>query len=343
MGAEFKPSFKPFSVGIELEVQVVDSGTGKFKEAPRSIVENLKTYGVQEEFLKSMLEIVSSPHSEPEGAVNEVWNTLSLLKNSLGSDFKVLCAGTHPFEVPENARYSDNERYQNLLKEFQQVLRQFLIFGLHIHVGVENERQALRVYNALVNYSPLFLAISVSSPLFSGKDTGILSYRTKIFEQLPRAGVPQQFRSYEEFVELFETLRTSGFVKTYKDVWWDVRIRPDLGTVEVRICDANPELERILAISKLCVYLAEKFSEEDIPLVFIHIVQQNKWNTARYGLKGKFVDFDGTVYSAGEKIREILKESNLTEFLKIVEKPTVAEKIQKLYPSFEEIVSLISV
>jgi len=304
---KFKES-KPFTVGIELEVQLVDSENLELTPKSPEIFENPPTPLVQKEFLQSMVEFVTGVCETPREAVLELHRGISAV-SKLGREkgFKLSASGTHPLAEPSRVRITQNERYLRLLNEFQEVLRNFLIYGLHIHVGFPNERVATNAYNMYVKYLPLFLALSASSPFFRGKSTGIQSYRSKLFEQLPRAGVPQQFSEYEEFVELYERLKETETIESLKDVWWDVRIRPDFGTVELRVCDSVSDLKRIEGLSTLAVMVAElSLTKKETP-DFHQIHLQNKWNAARHGLKGSFITREGRS-TIGRELLKIVKE-----------------------------------
>ncbi len=304
---KFKGS-KPFTVGIELEVQIVDRNS--FNLVPKSelIFKSNPTPLVQKEFLQSMVEFVSSVRETPEGAVEELKNAVTaVLEVGESCGFLLAASGTHPFAEPSKVRVTKNGRYLRLYDEFQEVLRNFLIYGLHVHVGFPDERAALNAYNAYVKYAPLFLALSASSPFFSGRNTGILSYRSKLFEQLPRAGIPEQFENYGQFVELLERLKDAGSIESIKDVWWDVRLRPDFGTVELRICDSVADFERLLAVANFAVLVGELSLREEVKPDFVQIHKQNRWNAARYGFKGTFID-GGAVTTVGRKIAELVGE-----------------------------------
>lgn len=290
---KFNPS-KPFTVGIELEVQIVDPETLELKPASSVIFSNSPTPLIQKEFLQSMVEFVSGVHKEPEEAVSELKEAVERVCR-LGEEkgFLLSASGTHPTANPEKIKVTPDERYLKLLNEFQEVLRNFLIYGLHIHVGLPDEKMMMNTYNAFVKFSPLLLALSASSPFFRGKNTGILSYRTKLFEQLPRAGVPQHFETYEEFLELYGRLKETGTVESLKDIWWDVRPRPDFGTVELRVCDAVADFKRLEGLVSLSVMIGELFSEEGVEPEYHQVNLQNKWNAARHGLSGAFITETG--------------------------------------------------
>lgn len=290
---KFKPS-KPFTVGIELEVQLVDPETLNLKPSSSVIFSHRPTTLVQKEFLQSMVEFVSGVHDEPESAVEELKGAVEKVCE-LGEEkgFLLSASGTHPTADPERIKVTQDERYLRLLNEFQEVLRNFLIYGLHIHVGFPDEGTMMNAYNAFVKYSPLFLALSTSSPFFRGRNTGILSYRTKLFEQLPRAGVPQHFQDYNQFLELYNRLKGTGVIESLKDIWWDVRPRPDFGTVELRVCDAVADFKKLEGLVSLAVMVGELFSEKGVKPEYHQINTQNKWNAARHGLSGAFITETG--------------------------------------------------
>ncbi|WP_457624831.1 carboxylate-amine ligase [Persephonella sp.] len=306
----FKNS-KPFTVGAELEVQLVNrndyslcnSSDVIFKNLP----EELKKI-VQPEVLTSMVEIVSPVCERPEEVVSYFDRALKEI-DRIGEEFgfRVSALGTHTFARKEETQITAKERYLKLLQELQILLRQFLIYGLHIHVGFPDKESAVRGYNLVINHLPVFLGLSTSSPFFYGEFTGLHSYRTKIFEQLPRAGIPEYFDSFSQFEELYFQLKDGGFIESIKDIWWDVRIHPDLGTVELRVCDSNPELDRIELIITIFQGLSLLAQKEKGFKTYHQILKQNKWNATRYSLSGKYIDIDG-VKTIKEKTYSIIKD-----------------------------------
>ncbi len=302
---KFVPS-RPLTVGFELEVQLVDPETFDLKGASGEIFFRVSSSLIQKEFLSSMVEFVSTPHFHPEDAVEELFGAVKEVSD-LGRErgFFLSAAGTHPFADPEKVSITEDERYKRLLDEFQEVLRNFLIYGFHIHVGFPDRESMINAYNLFVEYAPLFLALSASSPFFRGKNTGIYSYRSKLFEQLPRAGVPQQFSSYQEFLELYGVLKETSTVESLKDIWWDVRPRPDFGTVELRVCDAVPSRERIEALLTLAVMVGALSLKQSVTPYYQQVHLQNKWNAARHGLEGDLID-RGRKVKIGTKLLELV-------------------------------------
>ena len=307
---KFNPSL-PYTVGLELEVQLVDSFTFELTEKSDAVFQNasknlLKV--LHKEFLQSMVEIVSPPSKNSFEAVRFLKDAYFEIKE-IGSreGFYPLLLGTHPFANPLEIRITKDKRYERLLEEFQIVLKNFLIFGLHIHIGVETEEELWQTYNMALKYLPLFIAISASSPFYKGKFTGLHSYRLKVFEQLPRAGVPEQFFSTEEFEKMFLTLKYAGFVEALKDIWWDVRPRPDLGTVELRVCDAIPDFNRIEAVADFFRLLAAWSKGKKVERFYHQVVKQNRWNAVRHALEGTFIEEDG-IENINSKIHSLLEE-----------------------------------
>jgi carboxylate-amine ligase len=171
--------------------------------------------------------------------------------------------------------------------------RRFITQGLHVHVGVSSAEHAIRINNTIRMYLPLLLALTTSSPYYFGEATGLYSYRTKLFEALPLAGLPDSLGGWEEFHNLVEMLQAGGIIESVKDIWWDVRPHPDFGTVEVRICDLPCSLREILGITALVqsmVVSLSHFHMHPDTRVQMQILRANKWQAARYGLDGVFVN-----------------------------------------------------
>jgi len=291
-----------------------------------------------------MVEIVSPVCETPNQVVSHIWDALHHI-SQIGKDhgFRIGILGTHPFARKEETHITAKERYLKLLEELQILLRQFLIYGLHIHIGFPDKEMAVKGYNSAINYLPLFLGLSTSSPFFYGEHTGLHSYRVKIFEQLPRAGIPEYFDSYSQFEELYTQLYQGGFIQSIKDIWWDVRIHPDLGTVELRVCDANPEVDRVELIISLFLGIVFNAQQEETPKFFEQVLKQNKWNATRYSLEGKFLDRDGVV-SIKEKIHQLIHkfdkkgiwtelkiQDRITDLLQVLDRKPVSQKMVDIY------------
>jgi carboxylate-amine ligase len=201
-----------------------------------------------------------------------------------------LAASLHPFAWAEDQILFDDPRYRSIFEELQLVGRRFIAQGLHLHLGLPDPASAIRCYQALLPYLPLFLALSTSSPFYQGILTGFHSYRTKLFEVLPLAGLPRSFSSWEEYEDLLKLLKELEIIQSVRDLWWDIRIQPALGTVEIRICDIHGRFRDLLGLIALIQLLAVSLSERPTPSLHREVLLYGKWQAARHGLDGFMVD-----------------------------------------------------
>ena len=252
-----------FSLGAELEIRLLHKDTLELANEYGYIYENLDNKyknNITPEFLNSMVEI-NSPVFNHSYEIREYFQkSIKTIKN-IASKKSLLVSTSGSYSMKnENIKISKNERYEKILEEHQILLRDFNICGLHVHVGFKDFNQALKAYNFSLKYIPILMALSTSSPFFNGRDTGLNSYRQIVFDELPKAGVPQYFDSYEEIKELYDLLETTGVIKSQKDIWWDLRIQPNLKTLEFRVCDAVSDLDRleviVALVQGLCKYSA---------------------------------------------------------------------------------------
>ena len=338
---------EPWTLGVELEVRLIDAET--MKPANRSpyifehLPERLRPH-VHQELLQSMVEIVTPVCKRPAEATDFIMKTLAELTR-IGAEENIALAAlaTHPFERKEDNRRFENPRYEAFARELQVVLRNFLISGLHLHVAMPNDETAVRAYDASITYLPIFLALSANSPFHLGEDTGLQSYRSKIFERLPRAGIPEYFGSYREYCSLMDQLYTTGTIQSAKDVWWDVRIHQGFGTVELRVCDAFYDRERLRLIATFYQALLHHITQYPVGRVYTQISKQNKWNAVRHGMKANFIEGD-RVLPLREKAHELvndLERSGSFEALgtaaeaealhELIEQETIARKLRRIH------------
>jgi carboxylate-amine ligase len=208
---------------------------------------------------------------------------------------RVGSAGTHPFSLFEAQRITARDRYRSLVDQMQYVARRELIFGLHIHVAVDDPEKAIQVVNGLLVELPVLLALSASSPFWRGEPTGLASTRQLVFAAFPRSGPPPRFRDYADYAEVVGQLEKTGCIADYTHIWWDIRPHPKLGTVEVRICDAVTRVEHAVALAAYCQALVKLYSDrfesgEEIPSFHRILTSENKWLAARYGLEAPLMD-----------------------------------------------------
>jgi carboxylate-amine ligase len=210
---------------------------------------------------------------------------------------RVGSAGTHPFSLFERQRITAKDRYRALIDQMQYIARRELIFGMHVHVAVDDPEKAVKVVNGLLPHIAPLLALSASSPFWRGEPTGLSSSRQMVFSAFPRSGPPPRFRDYADYAEVVGRLESSGCIADYTSIWWDIRLHPRLGTVEIRICDAVTRVEDAVAIAAYCQSLVKLLSEaydagKEIPSHHRILTSENKWLAARYGLEAPVMDLD---------------------------------------------------
>ncbi len=305
-----------FTLGIEEEFQMVDRHTGQLSSHILTMLEKgAEQFGdkIKAEMLQSTIELVSDICPNILAARLELQQTRAwLLKLAEQEGLALISAGTHPSSSWMEQHSTPNERYVELEEQLQDVCRSILIFGLHVHVGVENREMAVILMNQLRSWLPHLLAISTNSPFWGGRMTGIKSYRSVVWRPFPRSGIPEPYSSLSDFEHYIQSLVVAGIIDNGKKIWWDIRPHPFFDTVEFRICDMPATLEDTLAIAALCQALVAK-------LVWLHkrglgmhvlpryYVEENKWQAMRYGLDGEIIDFvQGRTLPMRDAISEML-------------------------------------
>jgi glutamate---cysteine ligase / carboxylate-amine ligase len=302
---------KPFTIGIEEEYQLISAESHELVPRFDEIAEEAADERVRQELMTSVLEAATGVHETVASAVDEVREIRRRLADAAGRrNALIASAGTHPFSRWEHQEITDTPRYQGVVEELRWVAEQVAIFGLHVHVAVPSPDTAAAVTTALRTYVPELLALSASSPYWQGHATGLCSTRSKVFETMPRSGLPPRLDSFAAFEKLVRRGVEAGFFEDYTYLWWDVRPHPNLGTVEVRAFDAQTRIESVAAIVALTRCLVAAFTEHapaPQPRLFI---DENKWRAARYGLDADLVDpARDTERPAREAIRELLSWS----------------------------------
>ena len=300
---------------MELELQIIDPETKNLVSgAPRIIEASRGDIHVKPELIESTIEL-NTDICQDVGAVRkeltERVGSLLAMCDELG--YQVASAGTHPFAEWSEQRVTSKERYEMLIDRCQWPARRLMIFGLHVHVGVDTGEKAIAVVNALTTYLPHLLALSASSPYFNSLDTGLASCRIKVFESLPTAGLPYRLLNWAEFQRLMATLVNAKAIETIREIWWDIRPHPDFGTVEVRICDGLPTLDDVIAmtamIQSLVVWLGNLYDEGVyFPLQRHWVVRENKWRASRWALDAEIiVDDEGHLERLSESVDKLLE------------------------------------
>ena len=291
---KFNSSLEP-TIGVEIELQLVAKNNLDLNNISSKVLANVdKEFSdkIKCELVESMIEINTDICSNVDESEKDIKKTINYLEEILKNyESELSCSSLHPFAIGKNQIVTDNDRYKRIMNDLQMVGKRFISQGLHIHIGIGDAERAIKINNALRIYLPLLLSLSTSSPFFEGEDTGLHSYRTKLFEALPLAGMPDYLNSWKHFENLTEHLEGAGIINSVKDLWWDVRPHPGFGTVEIRVCDIPINFTEIIALVALIQALVVTLINLDpYPDTHIQILQSNKWQAARYGLEGVHVD-----------------------------------------------------
>jgi len=289
------------TVGVELELQLIDAKTLELTPRSTRIIESLEglSGSVKHELLMSNLEVISKKCYSIAEADKDLREKLApVIKEARRHGVLIAGAGTHPFSRWKAQTVTPDTRYLELVENLQMVARRFNIFGLHVHVGVRGAERCIYVMNRLLYYLPHLLALSTNSPFWEGENTGLRSYRTKVFENLPIGGMPFYFHNFSDYAKLVNNYLATGTIKTIRELWWDVRPHPDFGTIEVRICDIPSTLGEVMSLAAFIQALVAKFGQDfDRGVCFKRphsaIIRENKWRACRYGLGAKFITEDG--------------------------------------------------
>ena len=284
------------TLGVEIEFQILDNKDLNLvpfaplllDQAPKILRPRLSL-----EFIKSILEIQTGICEDLRDVENDLLQTCALAEElAVDNDFLLYAASLHPFALAADQELSQKERYEKIMQELQIIGRRFISQGLHVHVGMPDGETAVRVCNLIQAFLPIFLTLSCSSPFYEGKDTGLMSYRTKLFEALPLAGLFEYIQSWQHFLDQIESLKKYGIIQGIRDLWWDTRPNPEFGTIEIRVCDLPVKFTSILALVALIQSTAAWLMKEgDLSSALNpYLLKANKWQAARHGLEGRFVD-----------------------------------------------------
>jgi carboxylate-amine ligase len=290
----------PYTLGVEEEYQLLDGQSFDLVQHVETMLAAVSGHELEgrinPELMQSVLEI-TTPVCKTAGDVQRELTKLRGYVTELAHErgMRVGSAGTHPFSLFERQRITAKDRYRALIDQMQYVARRELIFGMHVHVAVDDAEKAIQVVSGMLPQLAPLLALSASSPFWRGEPTGLASSRQMVFSAFPRSGPPPRFRDYADYAEVVGQLERSGCIADYTHIWWDIRLHPRLGTVEVRICDGVTRVEDAVAIAAYCQALVKQLSErydarEEIPSYHRILTSENKWLAARYGLEAPVMD-----------------------------------------------------
>ncbi len=294
------PKAPTLTIGIEEEFQLIDPVTRDLKSHILQILEENKTIlaeRVKPEIHQSVAEVGTGICLTVEDAEREVLGLRRFLRTIADKQgLRIAAAGTHPFADWRDQEIYPNAHYDKLVEEMQLIARANLIFGLHVHIGIEDRDLQIQIMNEYRYFLPHLLALSTNSPFWLGTDTGLKSFRTKVFDRYPRTNIPDTYSDYSEFDNFVKLLIKTGCIDTGKKIWWDIRPHPIFPTLEVRVCDIPMRVEETVTLAALMQAIAAKlYKLRSKNLGYRNyrraLIMENKWRASRYGVKGKLVDF----------------------------------------------------
>ncbi len=305
-----------FTLGIEEEFQTIDPETRELRSHMSQIVEGGKLVlaeRVKAEMHQAVVEVGTNICQNIQEARQEVtYLRKMIIELADNQNLQVASAGTHPFSDWQSQLITPNERYDQLIDELRDVARSNLIFGMHVHVGIENRNEGVQIMNAVRYFLPHIYALSTNSPFWRGRNTGFKSYRSKVFDKFPRTGIPDFFASAAEYDEYLSLLVKTGCIDNGKKIWWDIRLHPFFNTIEFRICDVPMRVDETICLAALMQALVAKiYKLQRQNLNFRSyrriLINENKWRAARYGIEGKLIDFGKQIeVPTHELIHELL-------------------------------------
>lgn len=292
----FNPSTKPFTLGVELELQVLDAQSLLLTPRAHEIIDGLALESLKKEFFKSTLEVITGVCDDVHIAKEDLLDSLKQVHakaSELG--LKISSTGTHPEADYRERMITPSQRYNDLADRNQWLIRRMAVYGMHIHVGMPSGDFAIQFNNFLLHFVPHVLALSASSPFWQRMDTGLAAARPTMYESMPTSGMPNVVKDWSQFQKLYNALISTNSIGSMKDLWWDIRPSPAIGTIELRICDEPATLEEALAIAAFVHMLALWFADHTEEWNLKHksilrwVLRENKWRAIRYGLNGEII------------------------------------------------------
>lgn len=355
-------SFKNFTLGVEEEYMVIDPVSRELKSHEQKIVhegQKIIKDKVKAEMHQAVVEVGTDICQDIDEAMMDVATlrkTISGIAGDLG--LWLGASGTHPFSHWESQLITDHARYSEIVNELQEAARSNLIFGLHVHVGMENREMAIHIANSARYFLPHIYALSTNSPFWEGRLTGYKSFRTKVFDKFPRTGIPDHFESIEAYDNYIKLLVKTNCIDNAKKIWWDLRVHPFFNTVEFRICDVPMTVQETITITALFQGICAKLYKLRLQnLNFIMypriLINENKWRAGRYGIDGSMIDFGKEtevntrvlIYELLDFIDDVTAPLGIRHAIshvhKMLEQGTGADRQLKIYEQTNNLVDVV--
>jgi carboxylate-amine ligase len=293
-------NYKTFTLGVEEEYMVLDPHTFELKSHEQRIVHEGQKM-IKDKVKAEMHQAVVEVGTDICADIDEAWSDVAALRKTIsgiaeGLGYSMGAAGTHPFSHWESQLITDHARYNEIVNELQEAARSNLIFGLHVHVGMESREMANHIANSTRYFLPHIFALSTNSPFWEGRMTGYKSFRTKVFDKFPRTGIPDAFESIEAYDNYVKLLIKTNCIDNAKKIWWDLRVHPFFNTVEFRVCDIPLTVDETITLAALFQAICARiYMLRSKNLNFIQysraLLNENKWRASRYGVDGYLIDF----------------------------------------------------
>ena len=317
---DFAPSARS-TVGLEWEIMLADPASGDLVGRAPELLAALEEESADErhtvtgELLTNTIEVTSGIGDSVAQAVDDIAQAISAVRSATDpAGIELLSAGSHPFAQWFDQQVTDKTRYHTLIERTQWWGRNMMIWGIHVHIGVEDQRKVFPIINALTGFLPHLQSIAASSPFWAGERTGYASNRALVFQQLPTAGLPWPLQDWSQFEGYLDDMVRTGVMADASEVRWDIRPAPKWGTIEVRACDGVSTLPELAAIASLVQVLVEQFSRaldegRTLPQMPAWYHRENKWRAARYGLDARvIVDAQGTQLPVREHLAQTIDD-----------------------------------
>jgi carboxylate-amine ligase len=355
----------PYTLGVEEEYMLLDGETFDLVQHIDTVLADVSGHELEPrinaELMQSVLEVATPVCHTPADVETQLRSLRTYVcEVARARGMRVGSAGTHPFSLFERQRITAKDRYRALVDQMQYIARRELIFGLHVHVAVDDPEKAIQVVNGLIVHLPELVALSASSPFWRGEPTGLHSSRHMVFAAFPRSGPPPRFKDYADYAEVVGQLERTGVIADYTHIWWDIRLHPRLGTIEIRICDAVTSLDDVIAITAYCQALVKHYSElydagNEIPSFHRILTTENKWLAARYGLDAPVMDLQTgkrnrapvsqsirrTLKVIAPHARELGAEPELTRVEEIVVRGNSADRQLRTFNANRDVVEVV--
>jgi glutamate---cysteine ligase / carboxylate-amine ligase len=352
----------PFTLGIEEELMICDAESLELSQSIEVILADLPEDipgEVKPELMQSVLEVATRPCPDVAAAAEELRALRRIVREvAARNGLAIGAAGTHPAALYEDQLIVDRPRYKELAAELSWIAEQELIFGTHVHVGIDDAEKAIYVADGMRGYLPLLLGMSTNSPLWRGRTTGMMSSRTPIFRAFPRVGIPPYYGSWEIYSHRVEQMMRGGSIPDYTYLWWDVRPHPNFGTVELRVFDQQTRIEHTIGFAALSQALARRLAmeyDDGVPSIEHphELIDDNKVRASLVGIEGKLIDFDhghevegsemalGVIEDLREHARELGSEEELAGLRDLIDNGTGARRQLNWLSDYGDIAGLM--